>query len=234
MTENRRFTRWKIDLPTTMTLEGAQACANCRVNDISFKGAQVCLTMKLVKDTFVKLCLNLAEGFSLTMEAWIVWHKTIDGHNVYGLYFSSISDGDKEKIYKFLRRNFANQVNRNWWQGIEKGGEEEMATEKFEDRRIFERFPVNFPMRFLETNSYEENPAQVRDISAKGVGMVSKKKLAPESKLELWLDIPDKGEPLYIRGNVSWSQPVGNYEYRSGINFEKADLLGLARVLRVK
>ncbi len=233
MTENRRFTRWKIDLPTKVRLEGAEACANCTVNDISFKGAQVCLAMKLAKDTFIRLCLVLADGFSLTIEAWIVWHKTIDGFNVYGLYFSVISDPDKEKIYKFLRRDFPAQVNRNWWQDTQKGGIN-MEKETSTDKRVFARFAKRFPVRFLDASTDKEGEAQAWDISAKGIGIVSNSELAANAPLELWLDIPDKSEPLYIRGNVVWSHPTGTDEYRSGISFEKADLLGLARVLRIK
>ncbi|MDD2688566.1 MAG: PilZ domain-containing protein [Candidatus Omnitrophica bacterium] len=233
MTDNRRFTRWNIDLPTTVTLEGAQACTDCKVSNISFKGAQICVAMKLAKDTFIKLCLTLAEGFSLTVEAWIVWHKTIDGHNVYGLYFTHISDADKEKIYRFLRRDFPQQVNQSWWQGIEKGGEN-MKQETLQDKRVFARFAKSFPVRFLEANTYTEIEAEATDISAKGIGVVSGKELIPPVPLELWLDIPDKGEPFYIRGNVVWSKPTGSDRYRSGISFEKADLLGLARVLRAK
>lgn len=233
MVDNRRFTRWNIDLPTTVTLEGAQACADCKVSNISFKGAQICVGIKLAKDTFIKLCLNLTGGFSLSVEACVVWQKTIDGHNIYGLYFTKISDADKEKIYRFLRRDYPQQVNQSWWRDTEKGGEN-MKTETLQDKRVFARFAKSFPVRFLEANTYTEMEAEATDISAKGIGIVSDRKLIPSVPLELWLDIPDKGEPLYIRGNVVWSKPSGLDRYRCGISFEKADLLGLARVLRAK
>lgn len=101
-----------------------------------------------------------------------------------------------------------------------------------EDRRIFERFPVNFPLKYLDSKQNKEGQAQARDVSAKGMGFVTNGALPPQTPLEMWIEIPDKGEPLYIRGEVVWSVPQGANEYRVGVDLEKADLMGLSRVLR--
>lgn len=103
----------------------------------------------------------------------------------------------------------------------------------FEDRRIFERLPVKFSLRFLDLNSNREGQGQIRDISAKGVGFMTNLELVPRAPLEMWLEIPDKREPLYTRGEVIWSKLQDVNEYRAGVNLEKADLMGLSRVLRV-
>jgi hypothetical protein len=70
------------------------------------------------------------------------------------------------------------------------------------------------------------------DISAKGIGLVANTELEAQVPLELWLEIPDKGDPFYARGKVIWSNMVTPDEYRVGVNLEKADLVGLSRVLR--
>lgn len=101
------------------------------------------------------------------------------------------------------------------------------------DKRTFERFQARFPLRFLDLKENRESEAAVFDISAKGVGMITKQQLPPHTPLEMWLQIPDDGEPLYARGEVVWSKPEGSETYRTGISLEKADMVGLSRVLRV-
>jgi hypothetical protein len=102
-----------------------------------------------------------------------------------------------------------------------------------EDHRIFDRIPVKFPLRYLEPRSGRESQAQTQDISAKGIGLVADAGLSRKDSLEMWIEIPDKGEPLYTRGDVVWSQMVGPNKFRVGVNLEKADLMRLSRVLRV-
>jgi hypothetical protein len=48
----------------------------------------------------------------------------------------------------------------------------------------------------------------------------------------MWLKVPDKGEPLYLRGEVVWSRLEEADKYHCGVNLEKADLMGISRVLR--
>lgn len=103
----------------------------------------------------------------------------------------------------------------------------------FNDHRIFARFAARFPLRLLDLNANKECDAMVQDVSAKGLGLVASEALAPLTPLEMWLNIPDKGEPLYARGEVVWSKRLDADQYRIGVNLERADLMGLSRVLRV-
>ena len=107
-----------------------------------------------------------------------------------------------------------------------------MESKGMDDRRIFERIPTKFPLRFLDLNSNKEQEAEVEDISAKGVGFVASERLEPLSTLEMWLRIPDRGEPLYTRGEVAWSKMIEPFKYRIGVNLEKADLMGFSRIMR--
>lgn len=107
-----------------------------------------------------------------------------------------------------------------------------MQKQSFEDRRIFARIPVDIAVRYLDLNTNREGQATAKDISAKGVGMIAKENLIPNTALELWINMPDKGEPLYTRGEVVWSRVAEGHNYRIGINLEKADLMGISRFIR--
>lgn len=228
MQERRSINRWQVNRPCEARLEGAEGFASCAVKDVSLKGIQISLKMKLPKDSFLKFSIFLEENFTLDIEAWVVWHRTVKEENCYGLYFSKIKDLDKERIYKFVCGSYPKLITQCWWrsQTEEKGGE------KMEDRRIFARIPVKFPLRYLEPNSGTEGQAQIQDISAKGLGFVAEAGLPRKASLEIWIEIPDKGEPFYTRGDVVWSQRISPDKHRLGINLEKADLMGLSRAMR--
>lgn len=97
----------------------------------------------------------------------------------------------------------------------------------------FDRISTKLPMRYIDPRSGVEGEAQLQDISAKGIGLVTQAGLSRKTALEMWIEIPDKGEPLYTRGEVVWSQMVAPDKFRTGVRLEKADLMGLSRVLRV-
>lgn len=235
MMERRNFVRWQIDRQVSTKLEGAENPLTIKINDINLKGARISLKQNLLSDTTVRLNLPLSPGFVLDVDALIAWHKIVNEENMYGLSFSRIKDHDKEKIFQFVRQEFPREIERHWWKESinldspvgEKGGRD------MQDRRIFARFAVNFRVRFLVQQEKNEGIAQSKDISAKGLGLFLTDKLADNSPLELWLEIPDKMEPLYMRGKVVWADktdPTDNY--RVGISLEKADFMGLSRILR--
>ena len=224
----RRYTRWTIRNEARVKIEGAESYVGCLVYDISFNGIQIALGQKLAKDTPLKLSILLSDGSNLEVEVWVVWHKQIDGHNIYGMYFTRIKDADKERIYQFMRRYFPQELNKQWWKDL--AGKKE--NEEVSDRRIFARFAATMPMRYLDLNSNREGKAQTVDVSAKGVGFESREHLAANTPVEMWFDMPDKGGLYYTRGEVVWSSKAEANKYRVGVNLEKADLMGLSRVLR--
>ncbi|MCM8789543.1 MAG: PilZ domain-containing protein, partial [Candidatus Omnitrophica bacterium] len=184
--------------------------------------------------TFMKLNLVICDDLCLDIEAWVVWHKAKADFHTYGFYFTRIRDQDKEKLYQFICKNFPNQIYKYLWQGLNKEGGGTMERERFEDRRIFERFEAKIPLRFIDLTGNKEGEASVQDASAKGVGFVCKEQILPQSTIEMWIKVPDKGEPLYARGKVVWSKPADLNKYRVGVNLDRADLMGLSRILRVR
>lgn len=235
MMERRNFVRWQIDRQVSTKLEGAEKPLTVKIRDINLKGARISLKQRLPPDASIRLNLPLSEGFVLDVDALIAWHKIVNEENMYGISFSRIRDNDKEKIFQFVRQEFPREIERHWWKesmNLDSPVEGEGGY-AMQDRRIFARFVVSLKVRFLEEQKKNEGLAQTSDISAKGLGLFLADKLADNSPLELWLEIPDKMEPLYMRGKVIWADKADSFDnYRAGISLEKADFMGLARVLR--
>jgi hypothetical protein len=226
----RRFKRWQINWQIKLKLNDAPNFVNAQVMDIGYMGMRLVLSQKLPEDKLLRLVVALSDAFVLNVEAWVIWHKIIDGYSDYGLYFTGIKDTDKEKIYLFIQQYFPEELNKQWWDfaNFKKGGEE------MEDRRIFARFKAELPLRFLSPKENAEGMAKTVDVSAKGIGFVTDKELKARSPLEMWLEASDKGEPIYVRGEVVWSKRMEPNKFRVGVSLEKADFMGLARILMQK
>ena len=108
-----------------------------------------------------------------------------------------------------------------------------MQNTEFEDRRIDQRIPAKFSLRFLVDHSNKEGLAQIQDVSANGIGLLTEEELQCHTTLEMRLQIPDKGELLYVRGEVVWLNMIEANKYRIGIKLEKMDLVDLMELLRV-
>ena len=225
----RQYARWHIDHQASVGV-GLEDHCNCQVRDVSLKGLQIILKSSLPKDTTVKLMVALSRDCVLNVDAWVAWHKAQEDLNTYGLYFSRISDGDKEKIYRFLREHFPEAINRNWFPDVAFSSPQ--GGEVMDDRRIFARFPISLSVKYLDPMRNEEGNATTMDLSAKGVGIVASSALTPNTALEMWLSVPSQKEPFYSRGEVAWTKLVAPNQYQSGINLEKADFMNTGAILR--
>ena len=101
-----------------------------------------------------------------------------------------------------------------------------------QERRIFERFSAVMPVSLIDLDAGRELAANTCDVSAKGVGVESEECLTPGGRLELRLEIKDGRDPFYTKGTVMWAGQQGAGKYRAGILFEKAELMGMARIFR--
>ncbi len=100
------------------------------------------------------------------------------------------------------------------------------------DRRIFERILASFPVKFWDIQANKIGEAEVEDVSAEGLGFIGSENLAPGVNLEMWLEIPDGKERLYLQGAVAESKGVDQNSYHIGVKLVKPELMGMARVLR--
>lgn len=245
MQERRSLTRWQINKRAVFKLakaagqEGmvwfplakAEKDLYCQIKDINCIGTHVILYTKLPQDVFFKMQLRLSENYTIEAKVWTSWHKVINGSNHYGLCFSEIEDADKNKINKFISTFYPEDDPEKlpWSENFNiqenKGGEE------MNDYRIFERFRKEFSARFIGLDG-KEGTAQTLDVSAKGLGLSTKHKLESQASLEIWLNVPGSTDPLYTRGQVVWSKMEGAKDWHSGIELERADLMGVSRLLR--
>jgi len=230
MLERRKLARCPINQQGVLKLEQAVKGIFCQIKDINVKGVKIVLNTRLPQDSALKINLRLDDNYTVDAEIWVAWHKVINGVNHYGIYFSKIKDADKDKIYKFINKYRSSDAEQKPWLGAvepekEKGGEE------MNDHRIFERFKKEFSVRFIGLDG-EERQAQTSDISAKGLGLLTTKELESNSPLEIWLNVPNSTDPLYTRGQVVWSRLEGQAGYRCGIELERADFMGMSRLLR--
>jgi len=99
-----------------------------------------------------------------------------------------------------------------------------MANFGFKERRAFARFPVKIFLRYFNLKLPGEIHAQTKDISAKGICLEIKEALAAETPLDIWLQMPDNGEQIYIKGKVIWSNMIESDRYRVGISLENTEL----------
>jgi len=107
-----------------------------------------------------------------------------------------------------------------------------MRYDNSHDRRIFARIRKSLPIRILAVGQDEEHKAETVDISAHGIGIESERKLSPQTRLEMWLELPENRGAFYTRGEVVWSQALTDTnKQRVGIRLEKAELMGLAPIL---
>jgi hypothetical protein len=117
-----------------------------------------------------------------------------------------------------------------WWKNLA----EDLLSQIKADRRVFERFKAQFPLRIWDLQLARQSSGQVIDISAKGLGMVTREPLRPDAPIDMWLEIPDEHDPLYMRGRVVWQEPQDEGQYRVGICLDKVNFMGLGRALRAQ
>ncbi len=101
-----------------------------------------------------------------------------------------------------------------------------------EDRRVFARIRVKIPLKFSSPSIGVEGEAETMDISANGVGFLTKTDIPMHAPIEMWLQIPDHQEPVHIIGHVVWSCSTPDKEKkRIGVELEEERLITLARAL---
>ncbi len=229
MPDHRKLTRWQLDRQAKLTIEQSGRELLCQVKDISNKGVGLILGQKLPHDSGFKLHLKLTQDCHFDAEVWVAWNKVIDGVNHYGLFFSKLRDADKEKIRCFVDTYCTQVVAQKWSPPEIKSGRQ---GDDLEDQRIFERFNTNLTVRYLNSDTGQEGVARTQDISAKGLNLETRQPLPAHTILEVWLEMKNAGESLYSRGEVVWSKNIGADNYRAGVELEKADLMGISRILR--
>ena len=97
-----------------------------------------------------------------------------------------------------------------------------------QERRMFDRFDVDFTAEIRGPSKNEF--CQCCNVSAQGAGVYTEERLTPQTKLELLLGIPNGHRPFHGLARVVWSNQVQEDKWRSGLEFEKVDFMGIRRI----
>ena len=94
---------------------------------------------------------------------------------------------------------------------------------KIENRRLFPRVDVHVPVRCLQRGTGTDTSTCVlNDISAGGLSFVNQQYLAPETVLNLEVNLLSR--VIYTAGKVAWvSSMPHSYRYNVGIEFVEMD-----------
>lgn len=230
MHERRKLKRWYINRRVLCKLKQITNDLYCQIKDINCSGAQVVLNVELPLRTAFKMSLRLSDQYTVDVRAWVTWHKVEDGSNHYGVYFSQIKDADKDKINKFINIFYPDDVPEKVSLPEDIVVDDGEGGESMDDHRIFERFKREISARFVGLDG-KEGTARTFDVSAKGLGLSTDRELESQANIEIWLSVPNSSDPLYTRGQVVWSRAAGK-GYQSGVELERADLMGISRLLR--
>lgn len=99
---------------------------------------------------------------------------------------------------------------------------------------MFERFKVDFPVTYTNLKTNEKGWGRMIDISAGGGGMLLNEYLEPHTPLDLQLHVPDNSEQIInANGTMVWSAMLEPNTCRVGVQFDKIDFLGIARLLKL-
>lgn len=86
-------------------------------------------------------------------------------------------------------------------------------------------------MQFDYLELEAKGKGHIQDISASGLGLVTKRRMTMYAPLEVRINLPLSSEALCITGEVVWVQRVDFSTYRAGIKFDSPSLIGVWRVL---
>lgn len=99
-----------------------------------------------------------------------------------------------------------------------------------EERRVFARINLKVPLKFLDVQNNNVGSGQTLDISANGVGFITKEDLSTNSQLDIWIYVPDHHDPVYVKGEVVWQQQINDSEdKRVGVHIGKERAVDLGR-----
>ena len=115
MKDRRQLIRWHINKETNVRIQGQDKSVPCVVDNINVKGLKIYSRQQLAKEGNVSLAVELGRDFSFDIEAAVAWSKALGGGYVSGLYFTSIKDSDKEKLYHFIVQCCSEQMKEHHW-----------------------------------------------------------------------------------------------------------------------
>lgn len=101
-----------------------------------------------------------------------------------------------------------------------------------DDRRLFERYSVRFPLRCQNDESSFETRLFFNNFSASGLRFFSKDRFYLNDNLSLEVVLPNSAAPLVLNGEVVWCRPHAEGMWDVGLQFHRVDLMHVQRLFQ--
>ena len=101
-----------------------------------------------------------------------------------------------------------------------------------ENRRLYERFPSRFPVKFKDTRQEFGANVHLRNVSAAGANITTKEHLYLNDSVSLEVELPDGKRLMTIRGEVVWANKHNPEAWDIGLKFHKVVLMDLWRIYK--
>ncbi len=101
-----------------------------------------------------------------------------------------------------------------------------------QENRLFQRFPARFPVKFKHSRDDYGSDVFLRDASAQGARLTSRKRMFLHDSVSLLVNLPDGKEAVTLNGRVVWTQTKGLDLWDVGLEFHKINFMNLHRLFR--
>ena len=101
-----------------------------------------------------------------------------------------------------------------------------------QERRIFDRFPARFPVKFKDSRGDYGQDVFLRDASASGANIITHERMYLNDTVALEVELPDGTSPLVLNGRVMWSKPSNASMWDVGLQFDEVKLMKIQRLFK--
>lgn len=101
-----------------------------------------------------------------------------------------------------------------------------------DDRRVFDRFMARFPVKFKESKEDFGSSVFLRDVSAEGAKIATKRSIFVNDQIDLLVELPDGHDPVALTGQVTWTRKTNPASWEAGVRFDKIDFMETQRIFR--
>jgi len=99
-----------------------------------------------------------------------------------------------------------------------------------DNRRIYERFPSRFPLKFKDSRCDFGTDVVLCNLSAEGVNITTRERLYLNDSVSLEVELLDGKGPMPLRGQVVWNKERDADLWDVGIKFHKIVFMDLWRI----
>ena len=99
-------------------------------------------------------------------------------------------------------------------------------------RRTFERFSARYPAKYKDTRDDFGSNVFLRNASATGVQISTRKQLFIHDHVTLEVELPDGFAPMQIRGEVTWIRQSKPDFWEAGVTLHNPSLVKMARLYK--